>query len=103
MAQTLVLGVRHQTGIGKESGKAYDMRPSLVIGSPLETVDRETLKINAAGYESMAVECSPEAYRQVAQFQAKNFPMILDLDMSSRKRGDVAFTYIEGVRAKSAA
>jgi len=102
MAKVLVLGVRHQTGVGKESGKPYDMRPSLVVASPLESVDRENLKINAAGFESLIVECSPEVYRQVSANPGQAFPMVLDLDMTSRKRGELAVTYVEAIRAKAA-
>lgn len=96
--QTLVLGVRHQSGISKVSGKPYDMRPSLVVGSKLEPVDRDNLKIRAVGFDSMTIECTPEVFQQVAVYPASKFPMMLDLDLGSVKRGDLAVSYVEGIR-----
>ena len=98
MAKTLVLGVRHQSGIGKESQKPYDMRPSLVVGSSMESVDRENLKIRCVGYESMIVECDPSVFNELSKLSLQKFPIVLDLDLSSVKRGDLAVSFVSAIR-----
>lgn len=94
----LVLGIRHQTGIGKESGREYDMRPSLVVASPMESIERDKLKIRAVGFESMVVECAPEVFNELAKLPGQRFPVNLDLDVMSIKRGDLAVSFIAAVR-----
>lgn len=96
--KTLILGIRHQTGIGKESGQPYDMRTQLVIASPMESLDRQNLKVRAVGYEAMTIECAPEVFNELVKLPLQKFPIALDLDLSSRKRGEQAVSYVESIR-----
>lgn len=81
MAKTLILGIRHQTGISKESGKPYDMRPAVIIATQMRPVSNEKLKIQCAGIEAVQVECTPEVWQQLGALPASKYPFIGELGL----------------------
>jgi hypothetical protein len=79
MAKTLILGIRHQTGIAKESGKPYDLRPAVIIGTPMRPVSNEKLTLKAAGVEGVQVECTAEVWQQLGAIPGGKFPIVAEV------------------------
>jgi len=79
MARTLVLGIRHQSGMAKESGKPYDLRPSVIIATQMRSVENERLKVKAAGLEGVGVECTPDVFQQLTSIPGAKYPVFAEL------------------------
>jgi len=97
--QVQVIGCMHMQGIGKDSGKPYNMARLYVL-SPMTGHVTDSMKRVTSGFEAMEIDVLPEA---VPEFLLKQYPCKLDLVTDMVPRGGKFQTVITGtVPIKSA-
>lgn len=73
------IGVKRMSGIGKESGRAFDFS-QLEILRPLEVVASEKFTLQGYGYETTKLDLANDA---LPKFVDVRFPAVLDLVVST--------------------
>lgn len=105
MAKVLILGIRQQSGLGKESGQAYSMSPQVVVATRLEPVETPKLRIRATGYEAALVDCTDDVFALLSRLPSDKYPATFEVDqeMVPRNVGGRQVVAVRVVGVKAAA
>lgn len=84
--KTHVIKIEHMGGVGKESGRAFDMKRVSFL-QPMERSNGEKFRKEGSGFDVIEADCSEEVWVALREFADLEFPMLVDLDVQLRVNG----------------
>lgn len=89
MAIYKVINAMKRKGVGKESGKPYQMY-SVAFLQPVEIGSFGNTQVSGSGLAPVNADCSEDVFLEFAQFGEEEFPVLADLTLRIGMRDNKA-------------